>query len=247
MLKVLIADDEASVCKLLQSLVCWPDFGMEICGEARDGAAALEMIRKLNPELVLVDVRMPGVDGFQMIERAKKLGSGADFIMISGHRDFEYAQRALRYHVLDYLLKPIDKRELTVLLQRIRAKYANTEAQAETAAKPPHSESEAHVVRVAKKYIEEHFAQPVTLKTVADLVGFNSTYFSTRFRAECGQTFLEYLTDVRITKAKELLRTTNGSVASICQAVGYNDINHFNALFKKNTDLRPSVYRKLYS
>ena len=254
MLRVLIADDEAGVRKLLQNLVRWADFGMEICGVARDGAEALEMITSLNPKLILVDVKMPGINGFEMIERAKRLGSDADFIIISGHRDFEYAQRALRFQVMDYLLKPIDKRELTILLQRIQAKIAGADSGAdpvESKAAPPAdaslAESESRVIRVAKQYIDEHFAELVTLKTVAELAGFNSTYFSTRFHAECGQTFLEYLTDVRVAKAKELLRTTNDSVASICQAVGYNDINHFNALFKKNTDLRPSVYRKLYS
>ncbi|GHV26324.1 DNA-binding response regulator [Clostridia bacterium] len=251
MLRVLIADDEAGVCKLLQNLVCWADLGMEICAVAHDGTQALEMIQSLNPKLILVDVKMPGINGFEMIERAKRLGSDADFIIISGHRDFEYAQRALRFQVMDYLLKPIDKRELTILLRRIQTKAARMESSVESEAAQPAevslAESESRIIRIAKQYIDEHFAESVTLKTVAELVGFNATYFSTRFHAECGQTFLEHLTDIRVAKAKELLRTTNNSIASICQAVGYNDINHFNALFKKNTALRPSVYRKLYS
>lgn len=243
MLRVLIADDEPNVCKLLRNLVDWSGFGMEICGAANDGAQALEMIKNLEPHVVLADVRMPGIDGFELIERAKVIDSNIDFIMISGHRDFEYAQRALRFQVLDYLLKPINQKELSALLRRIQTKRGGLAQSAEQA----QPESESRVMRIAKQYIDEHYAEPVTLKTVADLVGFNPTYFSTRFGADNGKTFLEHLTDVRIEKAKELLRTTNNSVAAICQAVGYTDVSHFTALFKKSTDLRPSVYRKLYS
>ena len=82
---------------------------------------------------------------------------------------------------------------------------------------------------------------------VSDYIGFNATYFSSLFKKETGITFSEYLTSVRMEKAKELLKETNMSVASICEEVGYNDYKNFTKGFNKYTNLKPNEYRKIYS
>ena len=108
-------------------------------------------------------------------------------------------------------------------------------------------QAEKKPVRAAKQYIQQHYMQPISLEEVADFVGFNASYFSTLFKKESGKNFLEYLSEVRMNRAKELLRQTNLTVANICSQVGYNDLKHFTQSFKKATGLKPNEFRKLYS
>lgn len=101
-------------------------------------------------------------------------------------------------------------------------------------------------MRAAKQYIHAHYKEPLSLEDVSRQVGFNASYFSTLFKKECGMGFVEYLTDVRINQAKELLRDTHISVAEICELVGYNDLKHFTKTFYKYTGVKPGEFRKLY-
>ena len=120
MLKVIIADDEPKVNLLLQKIVDWEKLGYQIAGTANDGERALQLIEEEKPDVMMTDIRMPGVDGMELIRRAKELRPDLVFIVVSGYRQFEYAQTALKYGVTDYLLKPVNAEELTQLLIRIR-------------------------------------------------------------------------------------------------------------------------------
>ena len=120
MLKVIIADDEPKVNLLLQKIVDWEKLGYQIAGTANDGERALQLIEEEKPDVLMTDIRMPGVDGMELIRRAKELRPDLVFIVVSGYRQFEYAQTALKYGVTDYLLKPVNAEELTQLLIRIR-------------------------------------------------------------------------------------------------------------------------------
>ncbi|WP_340022786.1 response regulator transcription factor [Paenibacillus sp. FSL K6-1096] len=121
MLKVLFADDEPLMLEGLRFLVDWEELDFEICGEALDGEDALQLIQSRHPDLVITDVRMPVIDGLELIRRSSELGSGLHpkFIIFSGYADFEYAKRALKYGVSNYLTKPLDERELTEALQTV--------------------------------------------------------------------------------------------------------------------------------
>jgi AraC-like DNA-binding protein len=120
-------------------------------------------------------------------------------------------------------------------------------ARPEGAAPPADAPVESRSMRMAKQYINANYAAQITLDKVAAYVGFNPTYFSTLFKKECGQNFLEYLSEVRVTRACDLLRNTNQTVASICKEVGYRDLKHFIGTFKRYAGLKPNEYRKLYS
>lgn len=120
MLKVIVADDERRVCQLIIKLIDWEELGMVVVGVASNGVEAIDLIRIHNPDLIITDIRMPGYDGLEMIVRAKKINNNLEFIIISGYGQFEYAQKAIRYGVSDYLLKPIKKDELTQTLIKIK-------------------------------------------------------------------------------------------------------------------------------
>ncbi len=120
MLKMVIADDEYRVLQLIKKLVQWDELGIACVGEADNGAAALDLIVSQSPDIVITDIRMPGIDGLELVRKTHELGLSARFILVSGHKQFEYAQSALRYGVEDYLVKPINKGELNAILARIR-------------------------------------------------------------------------------------------------------------------------------
>lgn len=123
-MRVLIADDEEKICQLIKNLVNWEELGMHIIAFVNDGIAALDLIQREKPELVITDIRMPGCTGLELIQKAKSISPETEFIIISGYRHFEYAQNAIRYGVKNYLLKPIKKVELNEELEKIRKNYS---------------------------------------------------------------------------------------------------------------------------
>lgn len=121
MFKVLLVDDEVLVTKGLQKLIDWEAFGFSVCGVAEDGAEALELLKREKCELIITDIRMPEVDGLELIRRAgQELDYKPRFIVLSAYNDFLYAQTAMRYNVRDYILKPIDEEMLAGVLQRMQ-------------------------------------------------------------------------------------------------------------------------------
>ena len=119
MLKVVIADDEARVCSLIQMLIDWDALGLELCGTASNGLEALDLVKTRHPDILITDIRMPGCHGLELIERAKQESPQLEIVIISGYAHFEYAQSAIRHGVGDYLLKPINKQELMSTLAKL--------------------------------------------------------------------------------------------------------------------------------
>lgn len=118
--KVLLVDDEVFVRKGLCSLIEWEKLGFIIAGEADNGEDGLRQIVDLQPDLVISDIRMPLMDGLELIRRSAELAEHKpSFILISGYNDFAYAKQAIQYGVVDYILKPIDEAELGATLQKL--------------------------------------------------------------------------------------------------------------------------------
>lgn len=128
MLRVVLADDENKVILLMQKLIDWHVLGYEVVGIANDGVCALELVKEKQPYLLITDIRMPGCDGIDLIRRAKALQPKLYSIIISGYREFEYAQSALKYGVEDYLLKPLKQEELEGILLRVKDKLGQDAA-----------------------------------------------------------------------------------------------------------------------
>lgn len=123
MYKVFLVDDDHYVRKGMMKLVDWQYYGFSICGDAANGEDALEQIMIEPPDLVITDIRMPVIDGLDLIESLhEKLSTTPYFIVISGYNDFKYAQKALRYGVQDFILKPIDHEEIQQTLKKVVTK-----------------------------------------------------------------------------------------------------------------------------
>ena len=120
MLKVLIIDDEPYVREGLKYIIDWRENGFEICGEAQDGDEGYNKILELNPDIVLLDIQMPGKLGLDILKDVREKGLKGKFIIISGYSNFKYAQQAIKYGVKDYLLKPIDEDELLDIALKLK-------------------------------------------------------------------------------------------------------------------------------
>lgn len=118
MFKVLIVDDEEWNRDIIKNLGRWDEHRMEVVGEAEDGLEAMRMIERLNPEIIITDMRMPGSDGIELMREMSDRFPDKQIIVVSGYDDFHYARQAIRYKAVDYLLKPIDPQELNAVLAR---------------------------------------------------------------------------------------------------------------------------------
>lgn len=119
MLKILIVDDEPDICELIHKLIDWEELELTSLGSSQNGIDAMEIILRQKPDIVITDIQMPGMTGLEMIEKAIQQKLQTKFIVVSGYREFEYAQQAIRFGVEDYLLKPISKTDLNLVLKRL--------------------------------------------------------------------------------------------------------------------------------
>lgn len=120
MYKILIVDDEKYIREGLRVLIDWEVYGYTICGEAEDGIQALQRIEEFKPDLVITDIKMPGISGIELIKRAREQGKdNLKFIILSGYNEFEFAKSAMKYNVKWYVLKPVDEDELIATLKDI--------------------------------------------------------------------------------------------------------------------------------
>ena len=168
MFKVFIADDEIFVLKLIEHLIDWTAMGLEIVGTADNGLTAYDEIMRLKPDIVIVDVRMPGCDGISLMQKVRAVDERVRFVMISGHKNFEYAKSAMKYNVEDYVLKPINKGELEAVLTAVTGKLekerdADNERQ---------SNDKAASVNLSRLFLERYLSGEMTVPELSvQLIG----------------------------------------------------------------------------
>jgi len=125
MIKILLVEDEEIIREGLKNEIDWNSVGYEIAGTAKDGLQAMEVIEDIKPDLIITDVRMPFMDGLELIEKVKEIYPETFFIVISGHEEFEYAKKAIELGVTEYVLKPVALNHLVGTLEKIRTNISN--------------------------------------------------------------------------------------------------------------------------
>jgi len=188
MLKVLIADDEKKVCQLIVNLVDWKAFGLEIVGVVNDGISAYKFLQDNTVNVMITDIRMPGCDGMELIQKAKVLYPDMYIVIISGYSQFDYAQNAIRYGVEDYLLKPIRKKDLTATLKKIIEKCREEILDAQKW-EDMQKRLEENEERVKGSFLEDLLKRPEKFGGFYPLDRINREYHY-RFQDICYQTFI---------------------------------------------------------
>ncbi len=241
MLKLIVVDDEAIIRDALSDMIDYRSLGYTLSGSARNGMEALDLIMDEDPDVVITDIRMPVLDGLSLIEQAEKKGARAQFILLSGYDDFEYARRAMKLGVRYYLLKPTDRSELEEALLAIRAEREKT---APVGAPEPEEPADDLVSR-CKAYVHGHLDQEsLSLKWIAEHHCFVSIgYLSKQFILHEGVRFSEYVGRLRMETAKAMFDNGETNIRTVAAAVGFgSNPQYFGQVFKKYIGCTPSDY-----
>ncbi|MBE7045285.1 MAG: response regulator [Ruminococcaceae bacterium] len=251
MYKLLIAEDEKIIRNGLAKGIEWERAGFEVVFLAENGQKAIDYIRKNPVDAVMLDIRMPVLDGLQVAEILSKEYPDIKIVILSGYASFSYAQQAIRCGVSEYLLKPVKNDDILATMSRIRQKIEQERSEAESFSSEPELLAVkgikiAGIILRAKNYIDKNYMHALSLTDMSDYLQMNDTYFSMLFKSEMGITFKDYLTAVRITKAKSLLVNEEIKINKVAEMVGYGDYRSFCKIFRRETGSSPSEYREKY-
>jgi two-component system response regulator YesN len=256
MLRIVIADDELPLREWLNYCLKGNDT-LEIVGTASDGLQAYELTLKEKPDVVILDIRMPRMDGITVMKNIKKVLPRTDFVILTNYADFSYARQAITCGAKEYILKSeLRSSELIQILAKIEAaRYAHHDrpkikAQSLYAAQNALTEysgdrSENNkFIEKALDYIHEHFSEAISLADVAGQVYRSPEYFSRLFKEATGENFSIYLINYRLLQARTLLTDTDLKITDISFRVGYQNPSYFSRLYKKYMGITPEDERR---
>lgn len=245
MLKVLVVEDEEMIRKGIVLAVDWAALGCVVVGEASNGAEAPEAVERFDPSLIITDLKMPRMDGLEMLRRLRERGSNASVVILTAYDDFAFAQTALRLGAADFLLKPFrdgDLEQAVTALQK-RVEGAETARSAPMLYQLKKGDKSKYVLE-AMDYIGERYGEPgVGVATIAEHLGISEGHLSRLFKKETDYTPLNYLTRYRMHQAMGLLKDCRVKIYEVAEAVGYRDVTHFSATFKRLVGVSPSEYQ----
>lgn len=348
MLKVLVVDDYPLEGETIRYILQKYRPEIEYMGQALSGSSGLETAKEKNPDIVFVDIKMPGMDGLTMTQKLKEISPKTEIVIVTAFDEFEFIQTALRVGASDYILKPVQPQELLDILDRVCRKLHEKEcSSAKSYSEVFASQNQALVkqmqtgeteksckllheiwlnlistaredmafirtsaiklasavlqlcceitycndaimstyrsfinkmstiqsidstekflkefieictnsfnqylhetgykqISLSKDLIEQNLHTHITLESIAHNVFISPYYLSHLFKKNTGVTFLNYVIEQRLEKAKQLLVTTNDTIEQIALKTGYEESNSFRRLFKKKVGMSPSTYR----
>ena len=254
MFKLLIADDEPLMRRGIRSLIDMSDLKIEEIFEAETGEEALQIFEKTQPEIVLLDINMPKIDGLTAAKKIKQIAPNTKIAIITGYNYFDYAQMAIKIGVEDYILKPISKSDVleivTKLVYLLQLDKKNMETERllqqilkrktvnENSSKNDYRELIQNVLE--KNYSDSQFS----LVVLSEKLNLSQGYLSVIFKKFFGIPFQDYLLQKRMEKAKILLLTTELKNYEIAEQIGFEDVNYFGMKFKRYCGLSTKQYKE---
>lgn len=253
--KVLLVEDEPIIREGIKQLLDWTSLDCIVVGEATNGIEGQNKIIKEEPDIVLLDINMPMKNGIDLLAECWH-NHIFSTIIISGYDEFEYAKRAIQYGVTEYLLKPIDKKELENAVEQAKV---NVETKREfnlmkSSIKTP---GQVEVLNIDEwkefnhknkyvdeviQYIQHHYHEKISMTDVSNELEMSVTYLNQKFKKGTSYTFNEYLNRYRIEKAIELIKKNEDKITIIATDVGFSNYRYFINVFKKYTDFLPSDF-----
>lgn len=239
-LRVLLVDDEIMIREGFKRLFDWEAHDCEVIGEAADGMEALNQIDVLNPDIVIMDINIPIMNGLKVIKLSRMKHPEIAFVIVSRYDDFSYCREALRLQITDYILKPVNYDEFGKCIDNLKISLFQQRITEEKELKRQASRTILGITR----YLQKNLSQEISLAILSEEFKLNPQYISQLFKSEIGVVFLTYLTNIRLENAKKLLVSTSFSVAEVAEQCGYSDYRVFTKVFKRTEGITPSQFRK---
>jgi len=252
MLKVLVVDDEKLIRKGIINVMPWKTYGMEVVGEAANGRAAIEFMEINKVDLLMTDLSMPGLSGIEFIDEVINRFPKIKVVILTCHQSFDLIQAALRLGVIDYITKiQVEKDSADDVLSHIKKMmsiYTN-ESDNIDYLQPyiktgKYSSIIMYGIHQVIDLIHRKYAENISIEDALILSHISRSYFFECFKAETGKTFIKYLRDYRMDKARELLIHTDKRINMIARECGYENEKYFSKLFQECTGMSPRAYRK---
>lgn len=261
MYKVAIVDDEPIIVEGLTRSIPWEKWNCKVVATGYSGMEGIALIEKEKPDILFSDIRMPRLDGLTMIAAAKSQYPQMEITILTGFSDFEYAREAIRIGVTRFLVKPSKMDELEEAVATMVKNLKDREqeepvrrnegvpaqeteiVQVPEAEEGEESAASSFIVNNALKYMEENYSEKLKLQDVAEQVYVSQWHLSKLLNRYKGQSFSDILNNIRIDKAKELLKDPSLRIGDIADMVGFLDMAHFSRVFKKQTGISANEYR----
>ena len=237
-MNLLIADDENLELKVLEKTVKKHFVDELEIFASSNGRKASQICDEVKPDIALLDIEMPGMNGIELAKCIKEKYADCIIIFITAYDRFEYAIEAIHIKAFDYLLKPWKEERLCEL---INTAIENVRSMQKTDS-IVHSQKD-----IIKDYIDRNYKKDISAKDVAGILGYSDVYFSKVFKQLFDDNFINYLTKIRIDRAKLLLKDISFNIKEVGKSVGYADSNYFTKVFKRSIGMSPSEYRNRHN
>ncbi|MDD6884618.1 MAG: helix-turn-helix domain-containing protein [Eubacteriales bacterium] len=231
--RVLLVDDEPWALRDMEMTFPWGKYGFSVASRCSKAEEARKVMLSLRPDVVVTDLRMPGLSGVELLRCARQEGLQAIFVLVSGVSDFEAARQAIRYGAVEYCMKPLEEEGCEALVQRIAGMLHET-------AEPDSTSAEMRAVR---DYIDANLYRKLTMTSVAAVFHMSANTLGRMFRSEMDTTFGQYLETRRMLMATRMLKDKRMSIGEIAERLGYSDQNYFTVCFKRRFSATPMQYR----
>lgn len=242
--KFIVIEDEPLIRKNIIKKIESLGLPLVYLGEASNGVDGILLVEKEVPNIIITDIRMPQCDGLEVIKYVNRKYPDTKIIILSGYDEFSYAKEAMRHNVHNYILKPIRTEELRETLVEIVNYFDAKSQRIRTLSDKQHDLSQEEIYTLMVNYFKENYMQDISLRSLADSIGFSQEYLGKVFKKIACQSPSKYLTTLRINQAKQLLiQYKDMEVSRIGELVGYKDAFYFSRVFKMHTSMTPSEYR----
>lgn len=254
---VVVADDEEEIRRSLVRRVKWEEIGFEVVGEAENGADALELVEKLEPDLLLTDIKMPFLSGIELARAVREVRPMVQIAFLSGFDDFTYAQQAIQYNIVSYMaigecgVEVLQKKYSMQQMREMERMAENFQIikmlcmEAKKMLMDQRKKSSEVICEQAVQIIQDRYAQQdLSVMIISEEIGVSPNYLSSLIKKTTGSSMVEILTKKRIEKAMELLQCTGMKIGEITELCGYKDQYYFSHCFKKLTGVSPNKYRR---